>query len=485
MLEQTVGGRYRMEAELGRDPVIATWRAADSVLKRTVTVKILHAHLADNVPLRERFGQSARAAAGMVHPNVVAVFDTGAHEGVPFIVVEFLGGGSLRERIDKGALAPGDVGRIGAEIASGLAYAHDRGVLHGYVTPENIRFSEKGVAKLGDFGLALASIPSGTSATSGLLSTTAYLAPEQVTGDRSDARVDTYALGAVLFEAATGQPPFKGESEMETATARLQSSPPKPSEVRRRIPKELDEVISRALARDPADRFAHAAQMRDLLARLAEPPTTPRPKRPVKKAPKGRGSQASFFRSEGRWLLQAFLVVLAGAAIVYAVLTISSGRPPGLPSLGGNEGQVVEPTGSGVYDPQGEGEVPRARRVPRAFDGNPTTAWSSQGYETADFSGDKEGVGIWFDFGEAVELQRISVTSVYQGWAGGVRSSDDLENWSSPTPRVEAAKLSQEFDPVGNHRYWMIWFTRLPQTNVNPNFPFSVAVSELEFVRTS
>lgn len=367
MIDQTVAGRYRMEAELGADPVTTTWRATDTVLNRTVALKILHFHLANDPGLRARFIQAMKASAGLVHPNVVAVFDTGQHDGIPFIVVEYLGGGSLRNRLTKGRLTPGQAARIGAEVAAALAHAHDRGVVHGYVTPDNIHFSEREVAKLGDFGLALASIPSGTSATSGLLSTTAYLAPEQVTGDRSDARVDTYALGAVLFEAVAGQPPFKGESDLATATARVEVDPPRP----RGIPRELEEVIIRALARNPADRFPHAAEMRDHLSRLAVAPPSSRPaKRPVSPP---RRSQVSFFRSEGRWLLQALLVVIAAAAIVYGVITISRGRAPGLPNLGGSKVIQVEPRGSGVFDPEGEAEAPRAARVPLAFDDDQQT----------------------------------------------------------------------------------------------------------------
>src|SRR5918992_5072285 len=151
-------GRYRLETELATGKVFTLWRAADDVLNRPVILKIPHKHLAEDDAFRERFESSARSAAALVHPNIVAVYDTGEEDGIPFIVMEYLGGGTLRESLTRGAIGVHEVITLAADVAAGLAHAHGHGLTHGNLTPTNILFTDKHRAKVGDFGLTTSSV---------------------------------------------------------------------------------------------------------------------------------------------------------------------------------------------------------------------------------------------------------------------------------------------------------------------------------------
>ncbi len=242
------------------------------MLGRRVAVKVLHPHLADETSFRQRFRTEGIAAAKLVHPNVVAIYDTCVDDGTDAIVMELVRGRTLRAFLDsRGRLDTVEVAHLGVEVAQALSCAHRAGLVHRDIKPANILLADDGRVLVADFGIAKVLDDPDITTTSTMLGTVKYLAPEQVEGNPVDARSDVYALGAVLYECLCGVPPFVGETPAATALARLSQDPPPPSVRTPGVDPELDAVLSRALARDPARRHQSAAELRAALLHAATP----------------------------------------------------------------------------------------------------------------------------------------------------------------------------------------------------------------------
>src|SRR5829696_7012846 len=228
------------------------WEATDEILSRPVAVKILLPHLAADEAFVTRFRREAVAAARLSHPHIVAVYDTWTDDGYEGIVMELVRGKTLRAVLDEqGALPPRRVASIGAQVADALDVAHRGGLIHRDVKPGNILLTEVGQV----FGTAK------------------YLSPEQVEGRPLDPRSDIYALGVVLYESATGRPPFAADNVTATALARLHAAPPPPRALRGDLPPALEAIVMRAMARHAEDRFPTAAALRDALEHVDLRPT--------------------------------------------------------------------------------------------------------------------------------------------------------------------------------------------------------------------
>lgn len=252
--DQLLAGRYLLQRELARGGMATVWLAHDQVLGRNVAVKLLHDHLASDQSLVSRFRAEAIAAGKLVHPNIVATFDTGAHAGRPYIVMEIVGGPTLRELIDSNSPLPiSQVLALAMQMADALAHAHARGVIHRDIKPSNIVITSDGRAKVADFGIAksLDRVPdyNDLTHTGMVIGTAKYLSPEQVEGRSASPQSDCYALGLVLYEMLCNQAPFVGETDLATAAARLIAPPRRPRELRADIPASLDLVVLHALAR--------------------------------------------------------------------------------------------------------------------------------------------------------------------------------------------------------------------------------------------
>lgn len=261
--------RYELAERIGSGGMGTVWRAHDSKLGRDVAVKLLHEGLAADATFVERFRSEARAAAKLTHPNVVAVYDTGEHEGIPFIVMELVEGESVQALISRvGPLPVEETARIGRDILSAIGHAHDRGLVHRDMKPANVIVDESSrEPKVADFGIAKGlEDTGGLTRTSGLIGTAAYLSPEQVSGKSATPASDLYAVGCLLYACLAGQPPFGGATPVAVAMQHLNHPVPLLRQRRPDVPGAFEGVINRALEKDPARRFASARQMAEAIA---------------------------------------------------------------------------------------------------------------------------------------------------------------------------------------------------------------------------
>ncbi len=268
-------GPYEVLSTLGTGGMAEVYRARDTRLGRDIALKVVNEALAGNPELVRRFEQEARLAGSLNHPNLVAVYDVGLHEGAPYFITELLQGESLRHRLSRGRIPLDSALDWGAQLAQGLAAAHARGIVHRDVKPENVFLTSDGHVKLLDFGIA--KLAEGTRAegphgildetvtptggetqTGAILGTPAYMAPEQVRGEHADARTDIFSLGAVLYEMLSGQRPFPGGSWVESGHAILHENPARlPDEV----PSAVAQVVRRCLEKEPARRLQSASDL--------------------------------------------------------------------------------------------------------------------------------------------------------------------------------------------------------------------------------
>jgi tRNA A-37 threonylcarbamoyl transferase component Bud32 len=265
---QILAGRYELGAVLGRGGMAEVRAGWDRRLSRAVAIKTLLPDLAERPGIRERFEGEARAAARLAHPNAVAVFDVGEEEGVPFLVMEQVVGPSLEQELAGGPLDVGRVVRLGTELLAALGAAHAAGLVHRDVKPANVLITKDGTAKVADFGIAKAvaeeegSAPQMDLTTTGqMIGTVAYMAPERLAGRPATVQSDLYSVGVVLYETLSGTRPFAASTPIAVVRAVDQASPVPLRECRPGLEPRLIAVVERAMAKNPEDRFASAADM--------------------------------------------------------------------------------------------------------------------------------------------------------------------------------------------------------------------------------
>lgn len=245
----------------------SVWRGYDETLARQVAVKVLHEHLAADDAFRQRFRREAVSAARLTHPNIVGLYDTGWAGEHVWLVMELVEGPTLKDALaEEGWLDPARAATIGERVARALDYAHQNGIVHRDIKPGNILLGEDETVKVADFGIAKVEGSDEITRTGTMLGTAAYVSPEQLRGRYLDGTSDQYSLACVLYEALTGRQPFEGDSAVATATQRLEIDPATPSSLREDLPPGLDDVLLRALAPEPEDRFPSAAAFADALS---------------------------------------------------------------------------------------------------------------------------------------------------------------------------------------------------------------------------
>jgi len=269
---QLISGRYLLEAVLGRGGMATVWRGVDERLGRPVAVKLLdRADTADPAML-QRFDREARTAGGLTHPNIVAVYDVGTDNGVPYLVMELIDGTSLASLLDSGPLPIEQALDVARQTCGALAMTHARGVVHRDIKPANLLLTPAGTVKVCDFGIARLAHQQQTNLTAPhtAIGTSSYMAPEQASGAAVDARTDLYALGCVLYAMLTGHPPFTGDNPLTVLWQHQNQTAPAVASLRADTPADLDTLIARLLAKNAADRPASATEVRDRLTADAE-----------------------------------------------------------------------------------------------------------------------------------------------------------------------------------------------------------------------
>jgi eukaryotic-like serine/threonine-protein kinase len=335
MTSGTKLGPYEILSPLGAGGMGEVYRALDTRLNRTVAIKILPAHLSDNSEAKWRFEREARAISSLNHPNICALYDVGQQSGTDYLVMEYLEGETLADRLRKGGLTPDQLLKYGVEICEGLEQAHRTGVVHRDLKPGNVMLTKAG-AKLMDFGLAkavepavapassltmTASTPAGShplTAQGSVVGTFQYMSPEQVEGKDADARSDIFALGAVLYEMATGKRAFEGKTTASVIAAVLERDPPPVSSVQPMSPPALDRIVKTCMAKDPDERFQNVHDVKLQLKWIAEGGSQAGVPAPVAARRKNREQLA--------WSLMCGFAILAA---VVALWTYLHPRSPG------------------------------------------------------------------------------------------------------------------------------------------------------------
>jgi eukaryotic-like serine/threonine-protein kinase len=255
-----IDGRYRVLSRLGSGGMADVYLAEDQLLGRSLAVKVLHHHFAEDQEFVERFRREASSAAGLSHPNIVGIFDRGEWDGTYYIAMEYVPGRSLKELVrEQGPLDPVVAIDIVTQILQAARFAHARGVIHRDLKPHNVILDEEGRARVTDFGIAQAGA-SDMTMTGSIMGTAQYLSPEQAQGHAVSAASDLYAVGVILYELLTGAVPFDGDTAVAIAFKQVSAQPPAPSAANPTVPTVLDEIVLRALAKDPAARYASAEQ---------------------------------------------------------------------------------------------------------------------------------------------------------------------------------------------------------------------------------
>lgn len=266
--KKPLADRYELNQQLGAGGMAEVYLGRDRVLGRTVAVKTLLAQYAGDAHFIERFRREAQHAAALNHPNVVSVYDTGSDNGTYFIVMEYVDGRTLRDIIrEEGPLLPERVAEIAADVCSGLAFAHGHDIIHRDVKPANIMITSSGGVKVADFGIARAASGDTVTQTAMVLGTAQYFSPEQAQSQPVDARSDLYALGVVMYEMLTRQVPFTGSSPVAIAYKHVKEEATLPSRINPDVPPDMEAIVMKAMAKNPANRYQNAQEMREDLLR--------------------------------------------------------------------------------------------------------------------------------------------------------------------------------------------------------------------------
>ncbi|MDQ6695958.1 MAG: protein kinase [Actinomycetota bacterium] len=499
LTDRLLAGRYRLARPIASGGMAEVWEAVDEVLARRVAVKILHRHLAADSSFVDRFRAEAIAAARLSHSSIVSIYDTFCDDGHEAIVMELVRGTTLRTRLDQhGPLTVPECLAIGEQVCDALSVAHRGGLVHRDVKPANILLSDDGRVLVADFGIAKAAEAADITRDGLMVGTAKYVAPEQVEGGPIDARTDIYALGVVLYESLCGRAPFTADSETATALARLQRDPLRLRQIRASVPRSVETVVLRALAREPAGRFPDAASFRAALISAGGASDAPDAGRPYRSADAGRpypaaqvdrpmgrvrpapsrraDEAASFVHRERGWLVPTLVIVLVAVALTIAGLLVGHTTVAGKlfdnvrNVAGGKAIQATpDPAVSAIaFDPFGNNGDERNDIASKAVDGDPSSVWQTEQYNNPGFGGLKPGVGLVVSLAKTAELRQVIVTSPTTGWAAQVYATEgntptQLAGWDKPIDRHENIGPGQTtFDLHGRKAgAVLIWITQL------------------------
>ena len=460
MVGEVLSDRYELEELVGTGGMSSVFRAHDRLLDRKVALKVLHEQYTSDEDYVERFRREARAVAALSHPNIVTVIDRGEHDGRQFIVFEYVAGENLKQLIGRRGPAPVTTAlELGIQIARALSFAHQQGLVHRDVKPQNVLLNGEGEAKVTDFGIARSlDVQHGMTQTGTVLGTSDYIAPEQAQGQRVDEQTDVYSLGVVLYELLTNEVPFPGENFVAVAMRHINEEPPSIRAKRPDVSPRLEAAVHRAMAKDAADRFPTMADLcHELEACLAEAHGTQ--VLPAAQPQRARARQRR--RGPSPWpLILLLAALLATGAVVAALLIHGNGSRSDTTTAAGAGGGAVELRAVAADDRFGTGGE-HDSEVGRATDGTASTYWPTEGYRTAPELG-KPGVGLVLDAARPVQLHELGIATGTPGFTAEIRAGN------SPTTATRVISASQTvddgttFDLHGPpYRYYEVWITRL------------------------
>ncbi|MET0451472.1 MAG: Stk1 family PASTA domain-containing Ser/Thr kinase [Mycobacterium sp.] len=353
-LPQPLSERYELGDVIGFGGMSEVHLARDLRLHRNVAVKVLRADLARDPNFLLRFRREARNAAGLNHPAIVAVHDTGEAETaggpVPYIVMEYVDGVTLRDVLDRsGPIEPRRAIEVISDACQALNYSHQHGIIHRDVKPANIMINKAGAVKVMDFGIARALHDDGVSLTqtAAVIGTAQYLSPEQASGDKVDARSDVYSLGCVLYEILTGKPLFVGDTPVSVAYQHVRKKPSPPSKHNPDLSPELDAVVLKSLAKKPDERYQSAADMRaDLIrVRTGQAPQAPKPPKVRTTDHDDDSTSPTLGRRGGatrRWLVVAAVLAVLAVVATFSINAFVGGPSKQVPNLAGQDQTAAE-----------------------------------------------------------------------------------------------------------------------------------------------
>jgi serine/threonine-protein kinase len=313
-----IDGRYRVLRKIGAGGMADVWLAEDTHLQRQVALKVLHKHFAQDREFVARFQREAESAAGLQHPNVVAVYDRGDFDGVNYIAMQYVEGPTLKQLIDRG-LTPEQAVPLVRQVLEAARFAHRNGIVHRDLKPQNVIISADGVAMVTDFGIARAGLSEITQ-TGSVMGTPQYLSPEQAQGYEVTPVSDLYSVGVLLYEALTGRVPFEGESAVAVAMKQVSEVPQRPSSINPQVSPALDAVVMRALEKEPGERFQSADAFIAALDAAMKDPGGPGTADfaalpPVVAVPVEEPAEEEERRRRRWWIVAALVAILIGALL--------------------------------------------------------------------------------------------------------------------------------------------------------------------------
>ena len=456
-----IAERYDLEEIVGTGGMSTVFRARDAQLERRVAIKILHERFSEDEEYVARFRHEARAVAQLAHPNIVTVIDRGEDDGRQYIVFEFVDGENLKELIVRsGPLPLRRAVELAVVVADGLSFAHEHGLVHRDVKPQNVLLSENGTVKVTDFGIARSlDVDHGVTQTGTVVGTGEYLAPEQASGGAVSPATDVYSLGVVLWEMLTGHVPFEGDSFVVVALRHVNEAAPDIREFRSDVPPRLAAAVDRALQKDPAHRFPTMRAFADELRAGLAAPGSEGVTQVIPSATRRPGPRAARtgVRRRKRWPLIAAAVLIGLAALVAAlVLRGGTGSSPPTGST------PVRLHGVTSYDPVGQEQQIFGYTAPRATDGDPSTAWLTQTYATTAFGTLKSGIGLVLSSRGSVALKSLTVATSTPGFVAEVKAGNSASGTfavDSPSRTVNG-KTTFTLDGKSGS-YWLVWITQL------------------------
>ena len=464
-----LGERYRLETLIGRGGMASVWQATDTVLDRAVAVKRLHANLIADEEHLERFRREARVVARLSHPNLVHLLDRGEDAEGPYLVMELVEGENLKARIRReGRLPPSEAARVVAQVAHALAYAHANGVVHRDIKAQNVLLTPDGHAKLADFGIArLIEVDShsGLTRTDMLVGSADYIAPEQADGSPVSARTDVYALGVVLYECLTGRLPFSGDGFVATAMRHVNEPMPDPRVLAPEVPAHLAAAVLRACEKRPEARFATADDMALALEGPVDGGTAIMPAIGAGAGRAARARRPFRRRTLAVWGLALALLAAAAGVSLVALDPFSSAEEKAQREARASAGplplaaiQVYDP-GDADGDPTAEYSELRGQ----ASDGDPSTAWPTNRYQSADFSGLKDGLGLLLRLPAPARVTELVVSSPTPGATFEVRGAEgeDGERPVLATGTFTESAQTVPLEPAEPGTVYLLWITSL------------------------